>query len=146
LLNEACPNKVMAVNFAGSSRLRNEKREKARGTTRVEDGAVNMKTDLAIKLKRSMESAKEKLPYDLDIRTELQAIKRVPTSSGVTFDAPRVAIETGTAGGAKQKSFQHADHFWGCALATYASQGSVASTSFTAHSNTSTYATSGGIL
>jgi phage FluMu gp28-like protein len=124
LLNVAAPGKVMGVNFAGSSRLRNEKKEKARATSSVEDGSVSMKVDLAVKLKRAMEGGKEQLPYDLDIRTELQAIKRVPTASGVTFDAPRVAIETAVAGGTKQKSFQHADHFWGCALATYASQGS----------------------
>ena len=105
-----------------------------------------MKTDLAIKLKRSMESGKERLPYSLDIRTELQAIKRVPTSTGVTFDAPRIPIETAVAGGQKQRGFQHADHFWGCALATYASQGSVVSTDYTTSAMSSTYATSGGIL
>jgi phage FluMu gp28-like protein len=146
LLNVLAPGRVMAVNFAGSSRLRNEKRESARGTSAVEDGAVNMKTDLAIKLKRSMESDKEQLPYNLDIRTELQAIKRVPTATGVTFDAPRVMIETGVAGGPKQKGYQHADHFWGCALATYAAQGVAISTDFTIRGSGTTYATSRGIL
>ncbi|HEY4358263.1 MAG TPA: terminase family protein [Acidobacteriaceae bacterium] len=120
LLGELCPGKVMAVNFAGSSRLRDDKKKKNRATSATEDGAVSMKTDLAIRFKRSFEGGKERIPYSLDIRTELQAIKRVATSSGVTFDAPRIAIETGVAGGPKQKGFQHADHFWGSSLATYA--------------------------
>jgi phage FluMu gp28-like protein len=134
LLNVSCPGKVMAVNFAGSSRLRNEKKQKNLPTSRVEDGAVSMKVDLAIKLKRSMESAKERIPYGMDIRTELQAIKRVPTSTGVTFDAPRVPIETIVAGGQRQRGYQHADHFWGCALSTYAASSSTLTLGFAAPS------------
>ncbi|QHN04416.1 hypothetical protein FTO74_14365 [Granulicella sp. WH15] len=135
LLNVSCPGKVMGVNFAGSSRLRDEKRKKNRATTATEDGAVSMKVDLAIKLKRSMEGAKERIPYHMDIRTELQAIKRVPTSTGVTFDAPRVPIETAVAGGAKQKGYQHADRFWACALATYSAGSNTVSVGMARSSN-----------
>ena len=126
MLNETNRGRIMGVNFGGSSRIREEEKQRRSHSTRSgpADGAVRMKTDLAIKLKKSMEDAKERLPYDLQLRTELQAIKRVPTATGVTFDAPRVAIETGVAGGKKQKGFAHADRFWAFALATYAASGS----------------------
>ncbi|MBN9618078.1 MAG: hypothetical protein BGO25_05620 [Acidobacteriales bacterium 59-55] len=142
-----CPGRVMGVNFAGSSRVRNEAKEKNRATSAQSDGSVNMKTDLAIKIKRSHEGAKERIPYDLQIRTELQAIKRVPTASGVTFDAPRVEVETAVAGGTARKSYAHADRFWAHALATYAADdGSVISTDFTAPQQPSAFTGSGGYL
>jgi phage FluMu gp28-like protein len=127
MLNESCGGHVMGVNFAGSSRLRKEAAAvRSLSTGRGATGdSVNMKSDLAIKLKKSMEDRRERLPEDMDLRTELQAIKRMPTASGVTFDAPRVAIETGVAGGKKQKGFAHADRFWAFALATYAGAGGV---------------------
>lgn len=124
-LNELCPGHVMGVNFAGSSRLRGEEKKKHPALSSVADGAVRLKVDIAIKLKKSFDEAKERIPYSLDIRTELQAVKRTATASGVTFDAPQIAIETGVAGGKKQKAFAHADHFWGCGLATYAAQSDV---------------------
>jgi phage FluMu gp28-like protein len=123
LLAEAAPGKMMAVNFAGSSRVRDEAAKK-RVTSGTPDGVVRMKTDLAIKIKRSHEGGKERIPYDLQIRTELQAIKRVPTATGVTFDAPRVEVESAVAGGVARKSYAHADRFWAHALATYAASGS----------------------
>lgn len=127
MLNEMCPGRVMGVNFAGSSRLREEDRQKRTQSTGrgPAASAVNLKTDLAIKIKKSMEDKRERIPYDPQLRAELQAIKRMPTASGVTFDAPRVAIETGVAGGKKQKGFAHADRFWAFALATYAGAGGV---------------------
>ena len=121
-LNEKCPGHVMGVNFAGSSRVRDEEKKKHPASSSVADGAVRLKTDIAVKLKKSFEGAKERIPYSLDIRTELQAVKRTPTATGVTFEAPQIAIETGVAGGKKQKAFAHADHFWGCGLATYAAE------------------------
>jgi phage FluMu gp28-like protein len=125
MLNESNPGRIMGVNFAGSSRLREEDRQKrVQSTGRgPAASAVNLKTDLAIKIKKSMEDRRERIPYDPQLRAELQAIKRMPTASGVTFDAPRVAIETGVAGGKKQKGFAHADRFWAFALATYAAKG-----------------------
>jgi phage FluMu gp28-like protein len=125
ILNEMCPGKMMGVNFAGSSRLRDEEKKKHPALSSVTDGAVRLKVDIAMKLKASLESSKERIPYSLDIRTELQAVKRTATASGVTFEAPQIAIETGVAGGKKQKAFAHADHFWGCGLATYAANSNV---------------------
>ena len=126
ILAEMCPGHVMAVNFAGSSRMRDEKKKKHPALSAVTDGAVRLKTDIAMKLKASMESGRERIPYSLDIRTELQAVKRVATATGVAFEAPQIAIETGVAGGKKQKAYAHADHFWGSGLATYAASGSFA--------------------
>jgi phage FluMu gp28-like protein len=128
MLNESCPGHIMGVNFAGSSRLRQEAaavRAQSTGRGPAPGAAVNLKTDLAIKIKKSMEDRRERIPDDPQLRTELQAIKRTQTASGVTFDAPRIAIETGVAGGKKQKGFAHADRFWAFALATYAGAGGV---------------------
>jgi hypothetical protein len=60
--------------------------------------------------------------------------ERLPTSTGVTFDAPRVPIETIVAGGQRQRGYQHADHFWGCALSTYAASSSTLTLGFAAPS------------
>jgi phage FluMu gp28-like protein len=125
LLTEACPGRVMGVNFAGSSRIRDEKKKKHPALSSVADGAVRLKVDIAMRLKQSLESSRERIPYSLDIRTELQAVKRTATASGVSFEAPQIAIDTGLAGGKKQKAFAHADHFWGCGLATYAAESNV---------------------
>jgi phage FluMu gp28-like protein len=148
LLNQTNSGRIMGVNFAGSSRLRQDEKQKRSQSTGSgsADGAVRLKTDLAIKLKKSMEDAKERLPYDLQLRTELQAIKRVPTATGVTFDAPRVAIETGVAGGKKQKGFAHADRFWAFALATYAASGTPLQLGMTPSDIQSTYSQSRGFM
>lgn len=146
LLNETNGGRIMGVNFAGSSRLRDEKKKKNRATSSVPDGAVRLKTDLAMRIKRSHESGRERIPYDLQIRTELQAIKRITTATGVTFDAPRIEIENGVAGGKKQKAFQHADRFWAHALATYAAIDAPISNDFVIPGTPSTFAVSGGIL
>ena len=124
-LNELCPGHVMGVNFAGSSRKRDEEKKKHPALSAVADGAVKLKTDIAMKLKKSFENGHERLPFSLEIRTEIQAVKRVATASGVSFEAPQIAIETGVAGGKKQKAYAHADHFWGCGLATYAAESGV---------------------
>lgn len=145
-LNELCPGRVMGVNFAGSSRLRGEKKKKHPASSGVADGAVRLKTDLAVKLKKSFEGGKERIPYSLDIRTELQAVKRIATATGVTFDAPQIAIETGVAGGKKQKAFAHADHFWGCALATYAATADVITVDARMPDGPTLYEQAGGIL
>jgi len=50
----------------------------------------------------------------------LQAIKRQATSTGVTFDAPRIEVDTAVAGGVKKKLYAHADAFWAKALADLA--------------------------
>jgi phage FluMu gp28-like protein len=149
LLNVNNSGRVMGVNFGGSSRLRDEnkkKKDKNRAVSHTEDGAVKMKVDLAIKLKRSFESSKERIPYDLQIRTELQAIKREATATGVTFDAPRITLETGVAGGTKRKSFAHADRFWACSLATYAASTSELSNDMTTSTAGSAFSNSAGVM
>ena len=99
-----------------------------------------------MKLKKSFEEGRERIPYQLDIRTELQAVKRMATATGVTFDAPQIAIETGVAGGKKQKAFAHADHFWGCGLATYAADGGVAVLDLKLPPNPGTFSQTKGYL
>jgi phage FluMu gp28-like protein len=102
-LNEACPGRLVGVSFAG-----------------INDEGVRMKTDLAIRTKKKFEQSRQRIPYDPQIRTELQAIKRQATASGVTFDAPRIEVDTAVAGGVKKKVYAHADAFWAKALADLA--------------------------
>jgi phage FluMu gp28-like protein len=103
LLNEAVPGRLLGVAFGSTN-----------------DNGVPMKTDLAIRTKKRFEQARNRIPYHGRIRTELQAIKRQATPTGVTFDAPRVEIDTAVAGGAKKKLYAHADAFWAKALADLA--------------------------
>jgi phage FluMu gp28-like protein len=103
LLNLENEGRLMGVSFAGSN-----------------DQGVKMKTDLAIRIKKRMEQQRSRIPYDPQIRTELQAIKRQATASGVTFDAPRIEVDTAVAGGGKKKVYAHADAFWAKALADLA--------------------------
>jgi phage FluMu gp28-like protein len=106
LLNLENEGRLMGVSFGGSN-----------------DDGVKMKTDLAIRIKKRLEQQRSRLPYDLQIRAELQAIKRQATPSGVTFDAPRIEVDTAVAGGVKKKLFAHADAFWAKALADLAGDG-----------------------
>jgi phage FluMu gp28-like protein len=103
MLNETNAGRLLGVSFSGSN-----------------DDGVRMKTDLAIRIKKRFEEARVRIPYDPQIRTELQAIKRQATSTGVTFDAPRIEVDTAVAGGQKKKVFAHADAFWAKALADLA--------------------------
>jgi phage FluMu gp28-like protein len=103
LLEEENRGRLLGINFAGTN-----------------DNGVKMKTDLAIRIKKKFEQMRSRIPYDPQIRTELQAIKRQATSTGVTFDAPRIEIDTAVAGGVKRKLFAHADAFWAKALADLA--------------------------
>jgi phage FluMu gp28-like protein len=108
--NEANPGRILGVSFAGSN-----------------DQGVRMKTDLAIRAKRNFEKQRNRIPYDGRIRTELQAIKRQATTSGVSFDAPRIEVDTAVAGGVKKKLYAHADAFWAKALADLAGDGGLIS-------------------
>jgi phage FluMu gp28-like protein len=103
LLNLENEGRLMGVSFAGTN-----------------DDGVKMKTDLAIRIKKRLEQQRSRLPYDPQIRAELQAIKRQATSTGVTFDAPRIEVDTAVAGGVKKKVYAHADAFWAKALADLA--------------------------
>lgn len=102
-LNESNAGRLLGVSFAGTN-----------------DNGVRLKTDLAIRIKKRFEQARIRIPYDTQIRAELQAIKRQATSTGVTFDAPRIEVDTAVAGGVKKKVFAHADAFWAKALAELA--------------------------
>jgi phage FluMu gp28-like protein len=129
LLNLENEGRLMGVSFGGSN-----------------DDGVKMKTDLAIRIKKRMEQQRSRIPYDPQIRTELQAIKRQATPSGVTFDAPRIEVDTAVAGGVKKKLFAHADKFWAKALADLAGDTGAVSNEVTVPGGRSTYAYSGGIL
>lgn len=104
LLDQTNGGRVMGISFGGTN-----------------DDGVRMKVDLAVKLKRSMEASRFRIPYDPQIRIEMQSVKRAATSGGgVTFDSPRIEVESAVAGGKKHKVFAHADRFWAAALAEFA--------------------------
>jgi phage FluMu gp28-like protein len=113
-LNEDVGGRVMGVNFAGNN-----------------DHGVKLKTDLAIRLKKRFEKHLDRIPenkVDPQIRQELMAIKREATASGVTFDAPRIEVDTAIAGGKRKKIYSHADIFWAKALADFAADNGAIST------------------
>ncbi len=93
------PGRLMGVSFGGTN----------------EDG-VRMKVDMAIRLKRNMEARRWRIPSDPETRDEFQSIKREATGTGVTFDAPRIEVESAVAGAKRKKLFAHADRFWAAAL------------------------------
>lgn len=105
-LNETNMGRLLGVSFGGTN-----------------DNGVKMKTDLAIRIKKQFEKMKSRIPHDGRIRTELQSIKRQATPSGVSFDAPRIEVDTAVAGGVKKKLYAHADAFWAKALADLAADG-----------------------
>lgn len=108
LLLQTNGGRVMGVSFGGTN-----------------DNGVRMKVDLAVRFKRVLEEMKFRLPYDPQIRIELQSIKRKATATGVTFDAPQIQVESAVAGGQKQRIFAHADRFWSAALAEFAANNGV---------------------
>ncbi len=103
MLAETNAGRMLGINFGGTN-----------------DDGVRMKTDMAIRIKKRFEQRRSRIPYDGRIRTELQAIKRQATSTGVTFDAPRIEVDTAVAGGVKKKLYAHADAFWAKAMADLA--------------------------
>ena len=121
--------RVMGVSFSGTN-----------------DNGVRMKTDLAIRIKKKMERARSRIPYSPQLRTELMAIKREATSTGVTFDAPRIEVDTAVAGGAKKKRFAHADAFWAKALADLAADTGMVSLDMRLPDELSTYGLTQGVL
>lgn len=103
LLEQTNGGRVMGVSFGGTN-----------------DNGVRMKVDLAVRFKRILEEMKFRIPYDPQIRIELQSIKRQATPTGVTFDAPQIEVESAVAGAQKRRIFAHADRFWAAALAEFA--------------------------
>lgn len=122
MFEESDPGKVMGVNFAGSTKP--ETRRPRSGSTSGDDAvaSVRLKTYLAMLLKKQLEKAKCRLPYSQQIRSEFTSIKREATGSGVTFEAPRIEVDSAVAGGAKRKRYAHADAFWAKALAAFAAE------------------------
>src|SRR5581483_7149799 len=111
-----CPGKVMGVNFGGSVPA-GENLPAAYGT---QAGMVKIKIDMAVRMKQRFERALNRIPHDLEIRQELQAIKKEYSGGEIRFDAPRIEIETAVAGAKKKKAYAHADSFWAKALADLA--------------------------
>lgn len=62
------------------------------------------KERLALELLRLAEQKRLSIPRDPDLMAELHAVRRIPTASGIKYDAPRDASG-------------HADRFWALALA-----------------------------
>ena len=108
LLDQTNGGRVMGISFGGTN-----------------DNGVRMKVDLAVKFKRTLEAMRFRIPYDPQIRIELQSIKRQATATGVTFDAPRIEVDSAVSGATKQKRFAHADRFWAASLAEHACDGGV---------------------
>jgi len=117
-LNEAFPGRIIGINFAGST-PRGEQ-PKAVSAKDAAGASIRLKTDLAMRIKKNLESAKSRIPRSQQIRNELASIKRENTGGGVRFDAPRIEVDSAVAGGSKQKRYAHADAFWAKALALYA--------------------------
>jgi len=107
------PGRVMGLNFSGS--ITPEEKNKPQS---MKGESVKLKTDMAVRTKRRFEEHTNRIPHDLDIRQELQAVKRVSTETAVKFEAPRIELE-GPAG-SKTKAFQHAEAFWSKAMADFA--------------------------
>lgn len=118
-LASRCPGRVMGLNFSGSV----PKGENVPSAYQSSTGNVKIKTDLAVRLKQRLEQGRERIPHDLQIRQELMAIKKEYSGGAVKFDAPRIEVDTATAGGKKKKVYAHADSFWAKAMACFAAAG-----------------------
>lgn len=117
--NTKHPGKVMGVNFGGSVKRMHQGDSETRARSGLAE-SVKIKTDMALRMKRRMEQRLNRIPRNMDIRNELLAIKREQTSNAVTFDAPRIEVDT--AAGQKKKVFSHAEAFWAKAMADLAAE------------------------
>jgi len=93
------PGRVIGLNFSGSV----PKGEDVPSAYQSSTGNVKIKTDLAVRLKQRFEQGRNRIPHDLQIRQELQAVKKEYSGGAVKFDAPRIEVDTATAGGKKKK-------------------------------------------
>ena len=112
--NARYPGKVMGVNFGGT--VKRLSQGGAAGSGLAE--SIKIKTDMAVRIKQRFEQHKNRIPRNLDIRQELQAIKREQSGGAITFDAPRIEVDT--PGGSKKKVYSHAEAFWAKAMADLA--------------------------
>ncbi len=130
-LSSKVPGRVMGVNFGGSVKV-----EKP-GAQSVGAESVKIKVDMAVRLKKFFEQSKLRIPHDLQIRQELQSIKREYSGGAITFDAPRIEVDTPVGGGKRKKVFAHADAFWAYAMLLLAASGAPISTEFRAPTGSS---------
>jgi len=145
LLNETNSGRIQAVSFSGTNKPIVEGH--VISSPRKPEVSVRMKTDLAMRIKKKMEQSKSRLPRNCpQVRAELGAVKRESTSTGVTFDAPRIEVDSAVAGGGKKKRFAHADAFWAKALCDFAGEGSGIQLGSTLPSTPSLYSQSRGIM
>jgi len=123
LLNQTNEGRIVGINFAGTNQA--VKQDKTVQSTKhdAENTSVRMKVDLAMRIKKKLELGKSRLPRNAQVRTELMAVKREATATGVTFDAPRIEVDSAVAGGGKKKRYAHADAFWAKALCDWAAAG-----------------------
>jgi phage FluMu gp28-like protein len=123
-LSTRYPGKVMGVNFGGTvKRVEQGERASERGLA----STVKIKTDMAVRVKSRFERRLNRIPRHLDIRNELLAIKREQTGTAITFDAPRIELDTPS--GDRKKVFSHAEAFWAKAMADLAAAQPAASLS-----------------
>lgn len=121
-LSSKVPGRVMGVNFSGSV-----KKEKP-GAQSVGAESIKIKVDMAVRLKKFFEQVKLRIPHDLQIRQELQSIKKEYSGGAITFEAPRIEVDTPVGGGKRKKVFAHADAFWAAAMGLLAASGVSVST------------------
>jgi phage FluMu gp28-like protein len=121
--NAHYPGKIMGVNFGGTVRAAEQgEKSNERGLANT----VKIKTSMALTMRNRMEQRKNRIPRNLDVRQELLAIKREQTGGhAVTFDAPRIEIDTPS--GMKKKAYSHAEAFWAKCMADLAAEQPAAS-------------------
>jgi phage FluMu gp28-like protein len=116
--NAKYPGKIMGVNFGGSvKRLEQGEQSAERGLA----STVKIKTDMALRQRRRFEQHKNRIPRHPDVEQEIGAVKREQTGGAITFDAPRIELDTPSSG--KKKVYSHAEAFWAKAMADLAVEG-----------------------
>ena len=116
--NAKYPGKIMGVNFGGSvKRLEQGEQSAERGLA----STVKIKTDMALRQRRRFEQHKNRIPRHPDVEQEIGAVKREQTGGAITFDAPRIELDTPSGG--KKKVYSHAEAFWAKAMADLAVEG-----------------------
>jgi phage FluMu gp28-like protein len=113
--NAKYPGKVMGINFGGTiKRVQQGEKSGERGLA----STIKIKTDMAVRMRNRMEQRKNRIPDNLDVVNELQAVKREDSGGAVKFDAPRIEVDTPS--GEKKKQWSHAEAFWAKAMADLA--------------------------
>lgn len=115
--NAKYPGKVMGINFGGTiKRVQQGDKSGERGLA----STVKIKTDMAVRMRNRMEQRKNRIPDNLDVVNELQAVQKEDSGGAIKFDAPRIEIESPS--GEKTKQWSHAEAFWAKAMADLAAE------------------------